>query len=216
MYLNSAGRASKNLAEEQAKDSPSQAVLESYTKAADYYKNAATAQADGKEKEAGYWRVAGEACYNLAAEQTKDNPSQAVLESYTHAVNYYENAATAEASGKDKEALYLNNAGKAYRNLAWDNPNPAVVEGYTQAANYYEKAATTQASGKEKEADYWNSAGNASRDLGEANKGFEPNKETVRSLEHAIFCYQHAASAEAENKSEEAIKWGKLGDESMK
>jgi hypothetical protein len=215
-YWVNAGWASKNLAKEQAKDNPNPAVVESYTQAVNYFKKAATAQADGKEKEAMYLNNAGATYYNLAAEQTKDNPSQAVLESYTHAVNYYENAATAEASGKDKEALYLNNAGKAYRNLAWDNPNPAVVEGYTQAVNYFKKAATAQADGKEKEAMYLNSAGNASRDLNKENNKGKPNKETVRSLEHAIFCYQHAASAEAENKSEEAIKWGKLGDESMK
>ncbi|MDH4469716.1 MAG: hypothetical protein QE493_01940, partial [Verrucomicrobiae bacterium] len=220
LYLNNAGEAYYNLAEEQAKDSPSQAVLESYTKAADYYKNAATAQADGKVKEAMYLNSAGRAYYNLAEEQAKDSPSQAAMKSITQAANYHEKAAQATASGKDKEALYLKYTGNAYYNLGGEqdeyNPKLAVVESLTQAVDYYKKAATAQADGKEKEAMYLNSAGNASRDLNKENNKGKPNKETVRSLEHAIFCYQHAASAEAENKSEEAIKWGKLGDESMK
>jgi len=233
MYLYNAGDASEGLAEEQAKDSPSQAVVESYTQAVDYFKKAATAQADGNDteaddteaddwndKEAIYLNSAGETFKKLAEMQAKDKHGPAVLDSYTQAADYYKNAATAEANGNDTEADYWNSAGFDYYNLAKeqakDNPNPAVVEGYTQAVGYFKNAATAQASGKEKEAMYLNSAGNASRDLNKENNKGNPNKETVRSLEHAIFCYQHAASAVAENKSEEAIKWSKYGDDSMK
>ncbi len=90
-----------------------------------------------------------------------------------------------------------------------------VATAYLQAANYCEKAATAQAAGKDMEADYWNRAGIAFVKIAEEQAKDEPNKGTVRSLEHAIFCYQHAAKAEADGEHTEAIKWGKYGDESM-
>jgi hypothetical protein len=194
-------------------------VATAYLQAANYCEKAATAQAAGKDMEADYWNNAGRAYYNLAIEQAKANPSPAVVESYTQAINYYEKAIQATASGKDKEAVDLCYTGFAYYNLAieQDRPTPrqAVVESYTQAANYYEKAATALADGKEKEAEYWNRAGIAYVKIAEEQAKDEPNKGTVRSLEHAIFCYQHAAKAEADGEHTEAIKWGKYGDESM-
>jgi hypothetical protein len=93
-------------------------VATAYLQAVDYFKKAATAQANGKEKEAGYWSNAGCAYEKIAEEQAKDNPKPAVVENYTQAIIYFKKAATAQANGKEKEALYLNNVGRVYLTLA--------------------------------------------------------------------------------------------------
>jgi hypothetical protein len=142
-----------------------------------------------------------------------------VVESLTQATNYYEKAAQATASGNIEEAVDCNYRGCAYQKLAIVQatyPNPAVVEGYTQEVDYFKNAATAQADGKEKKAEYWSNAGIAYVKITDEQAKDEPNKGTVRRLEYAISCFQHAAKAEAENESEEAIYWEKLGDDSMK
>ena len=93
-------------------------VATAYLQAVDYFKKAATAQANGKEKEAGYWSNAGCAYEKIAEEQAKNNPKPAVVENYTQAIIYFKKAATAQANGKEKEALYLNNVGRVYLTLA--------------------------------------------------------------------------------------------------
>lgn len=89
-------------------------------------------------------------------------------------------------------------------------------EAAQKALNYRENAVTAQASGKEKEALYLNNVGRAYFTLAAEQSKPEFNNGTVRRLEYAISCFQHAASAEAENKSEKAIYWEKLGDDSMR
>jgi hypothetical protein len=186
----------------------------------DYY----SAQSKLNDSDRECWAPALLVCVNaircfITEPSTNIKGIEKVATAYLQAANYCEKAATAQAAGKDMEADYWNNAGRAYYNLAieQDRPTPrqAVVESYTQAANYYEKAATALADGKEKEAEYWNRAGIAYVKIAEEQAKDEPNKGTVRSLEHAIFCYQHAAKAEADGEHTEAIKWGKYGDESM-
>jgi hypothetical protein len=201
LYLKNTGKASERLAEEQAKANPSTAVVESYTQAANYFKNAATARASGKEKEADYWNRAGIVYVKIANKQAKDSPSQAVVESYTQAVDYYKKAAQAMASGKDKEADYWNSEGN---NLYWaaqetqktDTENRALSDRFgmdmvqfhegardafdedyvgtlfNDAAQAYRSSISAEKSGDDSAAKSWHDIGNHYRDAAKACKDF--------------------------------------------
>lgn len=94
------------------------------------------------------------------------NPSikgiEKVATAYLQVVHCYEEAAAAQAAGKEKEADYWNNAGRAYYNLAIELAKPEqerqtdVKEMWKLAADFRANATMEKAKGNSLQAAKWN------------------------------------------------------------
>jgi len=209
-YWNHAGLIYNNQAEELAKNTPNNAAAAVYKKGAQYYAQAANAEAQGKREEAMQWNNAGVMCYKQAKELVKNPPNGDAVAAYGQGAEYYEQAAKAWARApKTLEARYWDIATWMCTNqaeeLAKDTPNKAAAAAYGQAAKYYAQAANAEAQGKREEAKFLNNAGWMCRKKAEELAKNPPNEKVAAAYGKAAQ-YWNSAGVMFRKKAEELAK----------
>jgi len=202
-FLYREGKAYFKLAEELAKpgNKCQKDVKERWKQAAGFRAKATAEKDNGNSLHAEKWNALAKTFQYLSKELVRDDKNPAVVESLTQAANYYERAAQAMASGKDKEADYWNSEGN---NLYWaaqetqktDTENRALSDRFgmdmvqfhegardafdedyvgtlfNDAAQAYRSSISAEKSGDDSAAKSWHDIGNHYRDAAKACKDF--------------------------------------------
>jgi len=214
-YLRRAAASFEQVALEAQKPNPSQQVIDWFTQSASLYKGAAKAKAEGLNDKALYLNNAGGTLFLAATEAQKPNPSQQVINWFTQSASFYQKAEKAEAEGLNDKAVYLNNAGGAFFELAREalkpTPSPQSIKWYTESARLHQQAAEAKAEGLNDKALYLNNAGSAFFELALEEQKPTPSPQSIKWYTESARLHQQAAEAKAEGLNDKALYLNNAG-----
>jgi len=210
-YLNNAGAALMNEAQERQKPNPSYQSIYRFTQSADMFKQAVETKTAGRNNKAWYLNNAGTALMHAALEAQKPEPKQRSIDLFTQEASSYQQAAEADEGqdagqnikarmlGQNIKAGMLQSAGTILRKAAQEAQKPnydqQIIDVFTHAASNFQQSAEATAAGQYCKGGALSWVGSSLFEAAMEAQKPEPNQQIIDWFSESASLYQQTVEA---------------------